>query len=385
MASSSHQDVQPLSFYFNQLDTQGYTVIPGVVPRDDLDKCYRDFMTWLVTITMDKFIDKEWSINEAYKELLDTHGIITYPRELSHTRFVNDIRGHENVEDVYRQFYQRGHEVNPASKPEPMMHSFDRINFQLSPSDKGKSYRALQPWWHVDQRSSEVDFKCIQGYVDINGSSDPSLGCLQVIAKSHLQFKDFAEKLEDKQWLKNDWRKFSLDELDFLFPDWVRHVVSVPSTRGSLVLWDSRLLHQAKRNTNSPFQDPFLSTHRRFVIYTCFWPARLISTKQFKAREKFMTEFLPSSHWPDCRKTMQVRQTYGATDINPYIAKWTRLLFTHHHSEKGDQEDWATYINDVAASKRNMTRKRKTYVQIHDSDSETDTDAEMQAKFQRLE
>lgn len=323
------------------LRKDGYYVVPDVIPKQLLEETYLDFMRYLVDVTnhmnlensldrkMKKMVKAKKSVpvlplREMVNQFNPLHGIFQFPPELSHAYFVKRVREHPNVAEVFRSIYG-------ADEDEEIVFSFDRVNFQLSLVDKNSKYKTIDDWWHVDQRSTRRGFHCIQGYVDILGSEDAEDACLQVIDRSHLKFEAFAERFPP--W-RADWRKFDEDELKDIIPDWKDHVVNVKAKAGSLVLWDSRMIHQSKRNTAElSYPKNYLghqqkyypgSINRRLVIYTCGWPISKLSSQAMIKREYFKEKLLTSSHWPDCRRKLGPGRTFGLV-LDPVIRERSKL------------------------------------------------------------
>lgn len=333
--------VKETPWFLEILRKDGFYVMPDVIPKKLLEETYLDFMRYLVDVTnhmklenrLDRKLEKMGHekktvpvlpLREMVNQFNPLHGILQFPPELSHAYFVKRIREHPNVAEVFRAIYG-------ADEDEEIVFSFDRVNFQLSLTDKNSKYKKIDDWWHVDQRSAKRGFHCIQGYIDILGSEGDEDPCLQVIDRSHLKFAAFAERFPP--W-KTDWRKFDEDELNDVIPGWRDRVINVKAKAGSLVLWDSRMIHQSKRNTAEVsypkeylgYQQKYYpgSINRRLVIYSCGWPVSKLSEHAMTKRELFKDQLLTSSHWPDCRKKLTVGRTFGLV-LDPVIRERTKL------------------------------------------------------------
>jgi ectoine hydroxylase-related dioxygenase (phytanoyl-CoA dioxygenase family) len=94
------------------------------------------------------------------------------------------------------------------------------------------------------------------------------LGCLRVREGSHLGFRDFCDKAERFETLKNrtgDWCMLNKEELDKHFPQDKYPIVNVESEPGDVVLWFSHTLHEGQV-PREPGADP------RLVFYICQVP-----------------------------------------------------------------------------------------------------------------
>lgn len=276
-----------------ELETYGWTVVKNVIAHKMLEDFTTSFNAWFTE-----------ACDADYSKLIESHGIINYPEELSHTSFVDAVRNSVEVQNVFRQ-------VHGVCADDEMVSSYDRVNFQLAPSERKTKYRTHHRWWHIDQSSSSTGRQCVQGYVDILGAPSSVHAGLQVISKSHLCFEHLKLYFEDSAWKKNDWFKMTEEELaDALGDDWKNYVVDVKSSAGDLVLWDSRTIHMARRNSST--QDGIIGGNsRRLVVYTCAWPALKLSQKQLEKRVQFRKNKWTSSHWPDCRARLRIGQLWG--------------------------------------------------------------------------
>lgn len=326
--------------YHKHLENHGWVVIPNVISRKTCKETTKAFEEYYKDMTGGSLEPDQFD-RKDYDKFLPQHGILTHPEALSHAYFVQQIRNHPNVQNTFIELYNlkfpnfdltESCYEDPSTSP--TFHSYDRINYQPAPATLGKSTpNFTHPryfWWHVDQSSSAPEFKCYQAYVDIAGSPTKLHAGLQVVDESHKMFRHltyFYGGDDDKKWMKRDWRKFSLDELDEALPDWRENVVDVTSESGDMVIWDSRVLHMSRRNTASLQLNRSVGydggywvlkdidmTHR-FVIYTCHWPNYAYwvdKPRKFAAqRGHIIKNKWSSSHWPDCRQRLTIGDPHG--------------------------------------------------------------------------
>jgi hypothetical protein len=81
------------------------------------------------------------------------------------------------------------------------------------------------------------------------------LGCLRVREGSHLGFRDFCDKAERFETLKNrsgDWCMLSKEELEKHFPQDKYPMVNVESEPGDVVFWFSHTLHEGQVGHAAP-------------------------------------------------------------------------------------------------------------------------------------
>jgi len=178
--------------------------------------------------------------------------------------------------------------------------SFDRFNV-YQPGQESRS------WLHSDQSGLLSGLHCIQGYLDVNGTRAVDPG-LQVAEGSHLEHEALM-----KQWNVQraaHWYMLKNAEAEACrkrFP--IRHIQCPP---GSLVLWDSRTLHENR--------GPLAGGHARLVFYVCMLPrsvAKSAGEKRYQAlvekRQMCFNERYCTSHWPVlCNILCATKQKSGA-------------------------------------------------------------------------
>ena len=165
--------------------------------------------------------------------------------------------------------------------------SFDAICIMKPPEISG--FYQARNWLHVDQSSEKKGKHCIQGFVNLEETSDKD-ACLLVYKKSHLIHDDLFKF--NKKKIKHDW--YQLNNFDL---DWVEskklELIRVSAPKGSMVLWDSRLIHC---NTTALKDRPF--QRFRYVIYVCMTPADWCDISNREAKIKAFKEFRITTHWP---------------------------------------------------------------------------------------
>jgi ectoine hydroxylase-related dioxygenase (phytanoyl-CoA dioxygenase family) len=251
------------------LRLRGYAVIPNVISEEVVDSVLSDFQAFHAHATGQQF---DSTYYDRALEFKNVHGIIEFPGALSHTHFVNRIRQHPHVLQVFAEI----HGVNRAL--DPILMSYDRVNYQASMDMRKLHTRDRKSWWHIDQSWTRPYFDCVQGYVDIVGSETDDHGGLMVLEGSHFHFENIATAYHAGllgNWT-GDWYRVDDELLDYLLSHC--SVVNVKCPKGGMVLWDSRTVHMSRPNRHA--QD------ERFVIYTCGLPKSRFSAKDLLRREE---------------------------------------------------------------------------------------------------
>ena len=140
---------------------------------------------------------------------------------------------------------------------EDLLTSFDASSFHFPPEAKRLGfekdtndrywyhtdtdlYNTDRYWYHTDQSFKRNEFECVQSWItgfDVN-QGDATLAFLE---KSHNFHKDFAIKFNAKN--KDDWYQLNDEHLRFYIDQCGCDSKKVECPAGSMVLWDSRLIH----------------------------------------------------------------------------------------------------------------------------------------------
>lgn len=294
------------------LHRDGYVVVPRVISEALADTTLSDFQAFCAHATGQLFSEQDY---DRKLELKNVHGIIEYPGGLSHVDFVTRIRNDPGVQHVFADIYR----VDPQM--DPIVLSMDRVNYQASETMRGIPARPRKAWWHVDQKWTEPQFKCVQGYVDMVGSESDDHGGLQVISGSHRCFEDLAlahaAGMTDSGW-DRDWHRLSREELEYCVSRGGQ-VVNVKCPKGGMVLWDSRTVHMSRPNRHP--------VDERFVVYTCGWPQSRLTAKDLERRAEAERLRRATSHWPDARH---------------YFSEKPRWFGRHSEEPQRVAEQWIT-------------------------------------------
>lgn len=281
-----------------QLDQLGYCVVPGILTAAECDAALASLHGYLANAGVDIVTPKR------AKDYPNTHGIIQH-LEIGHCQAVWNVRTNDRVQDVFAQIYGTN----------DLLTSFDGACIMQPWHRFG-----TKSWLHMDQAPKNTERRCIQGYVNLTDSSTDSTGSLMVLPGSHRKFGSFFEKFPDmrvtvdkngKKKPRGNWVKLEVDaHWQFFGVEKTR----VHGPKGSMVLWDSRTVHQNTPPlcTNGPAQ-------QRAVVYTCFQPRSLISDSNLLKKQRAFDEYRMTTHWPADSVILFQKQprTYGA-DVPVY-------------------------------------------------------------------
>jgi hypothetical protein len=269
--------------FIESLEENGYVVIPGILSDKECNDNIKLVWKWLENLgTGIKQNDPQtW---KGIKWPTNIHGIIQH-HKIGHTDFAWNVRTHPNVHKVFSKLWNT----------DKLLVSVDGVCIMKPPELSGYWNRD-NIWFHTDQSYRDSKRKCIQGLVTLEEMSSED-GTLKVLLGSHKYHQEFVKykKEQDSDWKADaaNWYKLQKAELDwYLKQDDIKEV-RINAPKGSLVLWDSRTIHQ-----NSPPLKERKNPRWRYVIYSCMLPATNIKPTDMAKKLKALKELRMTTHWP---------------------------------------------------------------------------------------
>jgi hypothetical protein len=263
-----------------QLEKYGYAVIPNILT---IDECinYRDRI-WanLEYVSKNKFnhqIIDTWKYFELFNP---TYSMLLHNHSLGHMQPIWDLRQHPSIYNVFENIWNE-----PVDN---LLTSFDGLAVLLPPEKTNKGFISDE-WYHTDQSSKKIGKHCIQSMItlyDIN-EYDSTISLLE---RSHLYHESFF--IDNQVSNISDWYLLSRDQKEY-FIDKACNEIIVKAKAGSMILWDSRTIHQAKG------VDPLRSIENfRMVVYISMMPRHTVRNPNLlKNRIKAFNKQRISSHW----------------------------------------------------------------------------------------
>ena len=278
-----------------QLDEYGVAVVPNVLSEAECVQ-FRDRI-WLELkhVTQNRFdITDEKTWKEFYN-FYPLHSMLLQHFSLGHMQPIWDIRSHPKVCEVFEKIW----DINKND----LLVSFDGLSVHLPPEKTRKGWYMNNNWFHTDQSFKKKGRRCIQGFVNLYPVNEKD-ATLAVLEKSH----NFHEYFNDtnKPESNGDWYKLNADETQF-YLDRGCNKYAVKAPIGSLVLWDSRLIHQGKEAEKSRDKPNF-----RMIPYICMLPREMATEKALQKKRKAYEDLRVTNHWPNEPKLFpKVPRTYG--------------------------------------------------------------------------
>ena len=106
---------------------------------------------------------------------------------------------------------------------------------------------------------------------------------------------------------KADWIKLTPEMYEGYTEEKCCSQECIKCPKGSLVLWDSRVVHCGKEPDKGR-----TNPNTRYIVYICMTPRRLSTEANLKKKRKAMEDLRMTSHWPHKPKLFPVNpRTYG--------------------------------------------------------------------------
>ena len=306
----------------NELRDFGYTVVSDFLDSDTCDSIQNRWLSVIENYNcgFDREKSSEWkSVNLP----IGIRGMQDYP-PIAQQSFVWDTR--ILLAPIFAALWN--------CEEEELVSSMDRVCFV----PKTMLRRKNKSWWHLDQAKTEKwgKLECIQGFVTLE-DIDPGDVALQVLSGAHDYHAEFMKKLGEKH--KDDWYKFKGEDLEWYTSKPKVELKSVFAKKGSVVLWDSRIPHQAQRDLEAMAKRIKKDNlNNRYVIYVCMLPRERVKESKLAARIKAFEEGRATSHWPTEAKLFAKMPRWGAAEaITKY--KFNQKKQLRHRDEKVTNPD----------------------------------------------
>lgn len=282
---------------------KGVAVIPNILSPEEITQYRNNMWSMLSQLTENSeyHIKREdESTWKHFRKLLPLHSMLIKHWQVGQSQFMWDIRQNEKVINVFSTLWN--------TPKEELLVSFDGASIHMPPEITKYGFHRGNKWLHVDQsfKPRSQGLKCYQGMVNLYDSNigDATLAILEGSNKYHTQFEKHFSYAAEKY--KGNWCKLTPEELNFYEDKGCEfHCVKAPA--GSMMLWDSRTVHQGIEPIRGrPI--PRLRT----VAYVCMTPRSWSTPKNIEKKQKAFNEKRMTSHWPNNIKLNgKVPQLYG--------------------------------------------------------------------------
>jgi hypothetical protein len=289
-----------------ELFERGFTVVEDAIENPDyyIDKAHKwaeGLGTGIECKNPETWTSEKWPFN--------IHGIIKHG-DVAHTDWMWEIR--KEVKPIFEEIYNTKNLVT----------SFDGISFD-PPQEDTKMLQDIEgrTHMHVDQSGRNKGLHSIQGMVTLF-DIEKNDSTLRVVPGSHKlhtklvsKLLDGASEKEKNKQLASGWHQYPKETLSPFLEEFNLFIERVTQKKGSIVLWDSRLIH----GKGGPLL-PRAEKKWRITAYVCMTPKSWCSSSMLKKRIKAFNELRMTNHLPHSVKMNPKKpRTYGNEKLNK---KW---------------------------------------------------------------
>jgi ectoine hydroxylase-related dioxygenase (phytanoyl-CoA dioxygenase family) len=280
------------------LDKYGIAIVPDVLDQSECKKMLKGMMDDVEHITQDfdvPFNFEDSSTWNSWLKTLPMHSMLQQHWKLGHTQTVWDVRQNPKVIKPFEDIW--------GVDKKDLLCSFDGITLHFPPEVTNRGWYR-NAWLHTDQSFARPDFECVQSWVTPLGVQEGD-GTLTYLRGSHLYHGQTGEEFKISN--KKDWMKLDQGMIDYYTKNLgcVQECVKCPA--GSMVLWDSRLIHCGREPTKGRVNPAI-----RCVSYICMTPRPRATESNLKKKRKAFDELRLTSHWPHKPKLFgKYPQLYG--------------------------------------------------------------------------
>lgn len=266
------------------LQNDGIEVVENVLDADEIVILREKMWEWLnyKTKNLDKpVVEDKTDTYASLFQLYPKHGMLFQHWDFGHNPLSWHVRQNENVIQKFASIWNTN----------DLLTSFDGISVSLPCEITKRGWYRGKEWFHSDQSFKRNDFECVQGLVNIYNvfQGDATLRVLKGSHKLHGKFQKRFQIQHSKDWhlLTPEQKNFYIQELGPMSD------ICVKAKAGSLVLWDSRTIHQGVEPQKGRPEKSI-----RCTPYICMTPATLASKSEIKKRIGYFEERRTCNHWP---------------------------------------------------------------------------------------
>ncbi|KAJ3127700.1 hypothetical protein HK098_005936 [Nowakowskiella sp. JEL0407] len=253
----------------------GISVIPNLISPEECARLRTEVYKNIKEMSLNHVDFEDRSTWPAFHEIFrPSHSMLMQGYSVGHIQPLWDIRQNDNVVNAFAKVWN--------SEPENMITSFDGMSLflpipNLPPSDS---------WLHVDQGIGKREFQCIQGIVNLYDVK-PGDATLNVLESSHQYHDEYLQRAR----VDHEFDFVSIEDVGFYEQKGCESFY-VEADAGSLILWDSRTVHQGA----APIKDG--EDRFRIAIYVCMMPRDRATKEQLEERVEVFEEMYMTAHWP---------------------------------------------------------------------------------------
>ena len=274
-------DLDNLEHYLKEY---GIAVIPEILNNDEVINFQNGIWNCLNEITKHSnypVVKNDINSWNTYFNLYPSNDMLIQQHSIGHSQFIWDVRHNEKVANVFAKIWN-------CNKYD-LISSFDAISFHLPPEITKSAFYDGKDWFHMDQALNRNGFDCVQGLIsayDVN-EGDSTLCILEGSHKYHEELSKYYNLGKEPT---NDFYMLNNNDLEFYMNKKCERY-NIKMRAGSLVLWDSRLVHCNMRCLENRSKQNF-----RLVMYVCQTPIKNATQDIIDMRIRGFENLFMTSH-----------------------------------------------------------------------------------------
>jgi len=279
----------------NYLDEYGVAVIPNILTENECITLRNQIWDELKYVSKNRFDVNDQNTWKNYFDFFPLHSMLLQHFSLGQMQPIWDIRQHNNVCKVFEKIWN--------TPKDNLLVSFDGLSVHLPPEKTKRGWYLGNNWFHTDQSFHKKEKCCIQGFVNLYPVNDKDAS-LTILEKSHKYHQAFYNEYKPED--TSDWFKLNDSTIEF-YKNKNCKPYAVKADVGSIVLWDSRTIHQGKEPEKQRENENF-----RMVVYVCMMPRDNVNEKILLKKRKAFNELRVTNHWANNPKLFpKTPRTYG--------------------------------------------------------------------------
>lgn len=244
--------------YINELDENGYTIIPNVIDINEISEYIDEFNEWMDSIENLDYLHS----------IIHYNGIFKY-FQVGHQRFAWLMRTNKNIQNIFKKLWNT----------DELVVSFDGCCYYPNKYTCDDRY-----WIHSDQSPIKKGKHCVQSFISMTNNKEKTFIVYEGSHKLHEHYSTYYNLNNASDWLP----------IKKEYINSIKHKKKILNVKaGSMVLWDSRTFHQ---NSCGPPE----STEDRLVQYLCFLPKNSIYNDKVEQeiRHNYFENYITTNHFP---------------------------------------------------------------------------------------
>ncbi len=286
----------PLENLLPSLEEKGVAVVDNVLTAEECCSIRDRIWEQLEYVTKSQFRVSDEATWKFFYSLFPLHSMLLQHFGLGQCAPIWDVRMNPKVGEVFSKIWNC-----PANN---LLVSMDGLSIHLPPEKTGRGWYLGNSWLHTDQSFTKRGRQCIQGVLNLYDveEGDATFRCYEGSHKFH---EEFGTAFNHKE--KDDWYRLATEEEREYFRERGCRETAVKAPAGSLILWDSRTMHQGMEAMRARANPKF-----RMAIYICMMPRAGVAESILAKRRSAFQERRIMTHWANRPKLFpKTPRTYG--------------------------------------------------------------------------